>query len=388
VELLETRIEILQESIQKLVAKIANKEDISQYVPENGDYSINKIIDLLTHDSPARSKSSQFYVSPPAANGQVSPSDDEYDESPSSIESQDEPPNRNLQINTDLSNSTQELSSDLYSAPPTDRPTSYPGSYDYSFGNLSLGPYRTAAAMAAAAMTGEYVSPIGDSPLSVTSSSPTLDGFESDPVSWTTVSPALLSESLPERSGFDFNERPSFGDVGFGPVSSKSSDDLSLSRPGRVGTPPNQVNNVHKAGQQHFHSHHHASGPSSPNPYYIKDPESRRRDRSRSKASSRSPRRSLEDSERRRLANGGGHHPSHLTQSFDVESPELVAEPDTHDTLIKHETVVKEESAEDGYMVPNGLGQIVEIEDLHTNFDELWLGGAAYGDDTVGRIHV
>jgi hypothetical protein len=37
--MLETRIAILQESIQKLVAKVANKEDISQYIPENGETS-------------------------------------------------------------------------------------------------------------------------------------------------------------------------------------------------------------------------------------------------------------------------------------------------------------------------------------------------------------
>jgi hypothetical protein len=264
--MLETRIEILQESIQKLVAKVANKEDISQYIPENGDYSINKIIDVFTHNSPARSKSVQLYVSPPAVNSQVSPSDDEYDESLSSIELQDEPPNRHFQINTDLSNSKPEISSDLYSAPPHDRSTLDRGSYEHSLNGLSLGPYRASAAMAPIA---EYVSHIGDRLLSVTSSCTTLDVLESQSAPWGTVSPALFNESRLDGAGFDLNERPSFGDVAFEPVAWKAYEDLSLARPGRVGTPPNQVNTMHKAGQQHHHSHHHASGPYSSNSYYV-----------------------------------------------------------------------------------------------------------------------
>jgi hypothetical protein len=261
--MLETRIEILQESIQKLVIKVANKEDISQYIPENGDYSINKIIDLLTHNSPARSKSAQKYVSRPDAKSKVLPSDDEYDESLSYTEFQDEPPNHHLQINTDLSNNMPELSGDLYSAPPLDRSTLYRGSYEHSLNGLPLGPYRTVAPIA------EYVSHIGDRLLSVTSSCTTLDVFESQSAPWGTVCPALFNESRLVGAGFDLNGRPSFGDVGFEPVASKAYEDLSLARPGRVETPPNQENTMHKAGEQHHHSHHHASGPSSSNCYYI-----------------------------------------------------------------------------------------------------------------------
>ena len=39
-------------------------------------------------------------------------------------------------------------------------------------------------------------------------------------------------------------------------------------------------------------------------------------------------------------------------------------------------------SAEDRCMGTNGLGRIVEMDNLHINFDELWLGGAAYGEGT------
>lgn len=51
VELLEIRVEILQEGLQKVISKIANGEDVSSFVPANGDFSINSIIEVLNENN-------------------------------------------------------------------------------------------------------------------------------------------------------------------------------------------------------------------------------------------------------------------------------------------------------------------------------------------------
>lgn len=48
VELLEGRIQILQDGIIKILTKLANNEDVSHYIPKDSDYSINNIIELIS----------------------------------------------------------------------------------------------------------------------------------------------------------------------------------------------------------------------------------------------------------------------------------------------------------------------------------------------------
>lgn len=51
VELLEIRVEMLQEGLQKVITKLSRGEDVSSFIPANNDFSINGIIELLKENN-------------------------------------------------------------------------------------------------------------------------------------------------------------------------------------------------------------------------------------------------------------------------------------------------------------------------------------------------
>ncbi|ANB12518.1 hypothetical protein AWJ20_774 [Sugiyamaella lignohabitans] len=60
VELLETRIDILQECLQRIVFNLANHEDVSHFIPKTRDFSINHLVELFAKDPNSRFSGSQF----------------------------------------------------------------------------------------------------------------------------------------------------------------------------------------------------------------------------------------------------------------------------------------------------------------------------------------
>jgi hypothetical protein len=63
VELLEYRIDLLQGALEKLVSKLVQGQDVSEYLPtENDDISINKIVELLSDEDNSGNRDSESPV--------------------------------------------------------------------------------------------------------------------------------------------------------------------------------------------------------------------------------------------------------------------------------------------------------------------------------------
>jgi hypothetical protein len=196
VELLECRIQILQDSLYKIISKIGNSEPVDHYVPHDDDYSINHIIDLVMRedeqqDSEITNNNINEEESPASSTGVVLPT---AQQSSSEAESPDQAP---LQ--------------------------------------LDLGPYKSGAAMAAAAAAGNPIT-LPNSPTSTIASSPesSSDLYFSNFTPPDSISPQLLDGN---------NKSSSF-------TSLSTSAPHKLGRRGSAG----HLSKVHKAGS-HYHQH-------------------------------------------------------------------------------------------------------------------------------------
>lgn len=187
VELLECRIQILQDSLYKVISKIGKGEPVDHYVPRDDDYSINHVIDLVMREDELH----DGYYSNEITNEAESPVPHQ---SSSEADSPDQAP---LQ--------------------------------------LDLGPYKSGAAMAAAAAAGHPIT-LPNSPTSTIASSPesSSDLYYSNFTPPDSISPQLLDGN---------NRSSSF-------TSLSSSAPHKLGRRGSAG----HLSKVHKAGS-HFHQH-------------------------------------------------------------------------------------------------------------------------------------
>lgn len=213
VELLECRIHILQDSIYKIISKTKNDESIKNYVPKDDDFSINHIIDLVMRDEEADDAGVPI---------KQEDDEDEDDEEPLSAIGSEESP-------ASIDDSYQTSSNPLY---------------------LDLGPYKSGAAMAAAAASGNPIT-LPNSPTSTIdlASSPGSDtsgpdwnyftntnsSFQSDN---DTISPKLLNS---DQKSASFTTLSS---------SSNAAQPHKLGRRGSAG----HLSKLHKAGS-HFHRH-------------------------------------------------------------------------------------------------------------------------------------
>lgn len=214
VELLENRISILQNCLQTLIGKIANHEDVSHYVPAiPGDLrSINKVIELLSEskpESPSTSSVSEsspvdshlshdstnthealFSPSNPASVGASSPhfqspatswssgAEEEYEEDKETTAPE---PDVTPEVQPSVTTESQPEFSYFGDQAAEQQPNEPV---------LDLGGFPTGAALAAAAISGNYVS--ADDTSSPMSSS----RDDQSPVFWGTVSPADLESPM------------------------------------------------------------------------------------------------------------------------------------------------------------------------------------------------
>lgn len=149
---------------------------------------------------------------------------------------------------------------------------------------LSLGPYKSAAAMAAAvaSMSGGYSMRIPDSPVSVASTS-SLDHYDDNNMvgGWPTVSPQMLSENPSYTSlPFSISRIPSpvlsdFHGNGSGNNNNGSEGFQLVRRNSSSG----HSSKIHRAGSHRHHGSHSGEAIenlSSSSPYFIKDIKLRR----------------------------------------------------------------------------------------------------------------
>lgn len=220
VELLENRISILQNCLQTLIGKIANHEDVSHYVPAiPGDLrSINKVIELLSEskpDSPSASSVSEHspvdshsshdsntnesLFSPHNSASAVASSPHSHSPATSWSSGAEE----EYEDEKETTSQESETTSNVKPAVATDIQPEFSYLCDQQADEqpsepvLDLGGYSTGAALAAAAISGNYISADDtSSPISSTRD-------DQSPVFWGTVSPADLespmSMSLPHN---------------------------------------------------------------------------------------------------------------------------------------------------------------------------------------------
>lgn len=210
---MECRIQILQDSVIKLVSKIAKNEDVSRYIPkaaiENEGFSINKVIEMLMEDEDDdavnESNSEQRFIKQQARPFIRTSTEDEH---------------------SDIEHEHDQLSS----------PASISSSTDM---DLSLGNYHSGKELATAVMDGGY----------------TLDSAAAPPANNKSHRRRRASSSTNQRRGSnttataDNYKSPSLASLPHSPNLRSSSPNNGIRKPSRCSTS--------SASGHHHPNHHH-----------------------------------------------------------------------------------------------------------------------------------
>ncbi|CAN6663277.1 hypothetical protein TRVA0_035S00144 [Trichomonascus vanleenenianus] len=216
VDLLESRLQLLQDGILKIVTKLANGEDVAEFVPE-GEITINNVIELLSDDPHSMSDHSSYSHDHHHSQESLRQHDEEEQEQTQGM--------RQLPTKPLIKHDSSEEDSPVYGysspeeldtavAPPELSPDFRPLGTELdpmmNLEDLNIGPFKSAAAMAAAAAASMAGGVYGVLPESPGCSSP--DCFTPDTnLSWApssgTVSPSMLGES-PTNISPSFLTRP------------------------------------------------------------------------------------------------------------------------------------------------------------------------------------